>query len=100
MVDFSKFRGRFGRKADLTEQVKAYRVVFNSVAAKLYVLPDLAEFCGVLYQAPHNPYEVARMEGRRDVWLRVQSHLNLTAEEVYALMKGNPTFTMEEKQRG
>ncbi len=81
-------RGRYGRKADLTEQVEAYKIVFRGPHAMRYVLPDLAEFCGALDPAPNGVEAQARAAGRRDVWLRIQRHLNLTDQQIYALLKG------------
>lgn len=87
---FQNMRGRYGRKADLTKQVEAYQIVFRSPHAMHFVLPDLAEFCGAVDPAPHGIEDQARAAGRRDVWLRIQRHLNLSDREVYALLKGDP----------
>jgi hypothetical protein len=90
MPDWWKLRGRFGRDADLMEQAKAYRIAFGQPGAKLYVLPDLAEVCGVGRPLPTDPGALQRAAGRQDVWLHLQRYLNFTEEEVYAMLKGNP----------
>lgn len=90
MVDLTKLCGWFGRDADMKEQAKAYRIVFNSPSAKLYVLPDLAEMCGVGRPLPDDPAKMQRAAGRLDVWLHLQRYLNFSEAEVYALIQGKP----------
>jgi len=85
-----KPRGWFGRDANLLEQSKAYRIAFGQPGAKLYVLPDLAEFCGVGRPLPADPIKMQRAAGRQDVWLHLQQYLNFTEAEVYAMLQGNP----------
>lgn len=52
------------------------------------VLRDLAVFCRAHVPTYHpDPRIHALLEGRREVWLRIQEHLNLTIEEVYELHK-------------
>lgn len=53
------------------------------------VLIDLARFCRANETCFHpDPRLHAVAEGRREVWLRVQQHLSLTTEELYALYGG------------
>lgn len=57
------------------------------------VLADLANFCRA-NQSTFNtdPSVQALLEGRREVWLRIQHHLKLTEEEMwdlYAIKKSN-----------
>ncbi|NBN62056.1 Bbp19 family protein [Pannonibacter tanglangensis] len=55
------------------------------------VLRDLAKFCRAHESTFHPDARIAAvLEGRREVWLRIQEHLQLTDEELYAL-KGGPT---------
>ena len=76
------------RKAD-------YQLCFKSPAGQR-VLGNLAPFCcasdPTLVTAPnHGPVDIHRtmiLIGRRDVWLRIQNHLNLTPEQLYALYDG------------
>ena len=52
----------------------------------VHVLKDLARFCRAS-ESTFNPDERmhAVLEGRREVWLRIQEHLQLTPEQIYAL---------------
>lgn len=50
------------------------------------VLADLAVFCRANESCWHpDPRQHAVLEGRREVWLRIQNHLNLKPEQLYAL---------------
>lgn len=58
------------------------------------VLRDLARFCYAhksTFYADERAHAVA--EGRREVWLRVQNHLRLTDEQLWALHGAAPTTT-------
>jgi len=66
----------------------AYRVVFSRTSpAAQSVLSDIEEFCCAnrTTMNSNDPYELARNEGRRQVWLRITRALNLTPEEQFAL---------------
>lgn len=69
---------------------KAYALTFNNPAS-MEVLVDLAKFCraGQTTFDP-DPRVHAALEGRREVFLRIQDHLNLTTEQLYALYSGRP----------
>lgn len=57
------------------------------------VLRDLARFCRANKSTFHSdPRAHAVMEGRREVWLRIQQHLNLSDAELWELYqpRGNP----------
>lgn len=82
-------------RTDLIERVKnifkrrqqAYQITFDkkNVMAQL-VLKDLARFCRAHETTFHpDPRVHAVLEGRREVWLRLEEHLNLTSEEVWQL---------------
>lgn len=83
MLDFLR-----GRK-------RAYQLALTSVAGQT-VLQDLAEFCRANDTCFHEDARMhAVLEGRREVWLRIQQQLNLTSEQLYALYSGrtfNPTI--------
>ncbi len=67
----------------------AYNQVFTieSVFTQT-VLKDLAKFCRAHESTFHTDARVsAVMDGRREVYLRIQEHLNLTTEQIYALHK-------------
>ena len=66
----------------------AYRQVFKGPYAQ-DVLSDLALFCRAnasTFDPDARLHAVA--EGRREVWLRLQNHLNLTPAELWALTSG------------
>ena len=95
MVDLTKLRGWFGRDANMEEQRTAYRVAFNSTRSQMYLLPDLAEICGVGRPLPTEPAALARAAGRQDVWLHIQRYLNFTEAEVYAMLQGHPIIVKQ-----
>lgn len=74
----------------LKERAQAYRVTFNPEGVQTRrVLTDLAKFCRAGESTFHTDARVAAlMEGRREVWLRIQQHLQLTDDELWALLTG------------
>lgn len=66
---------------------RAYQIVFNNnVSATGIVLADLAKFCRANETTFHpDPRLHAALEGRREVFLRIANHLNLTTEQLYAI---------------
>jgi hypothetical protein len=55
------------------------------------VLADLARFCRANETTFHpDPRVEARLDGRREVWLRIQRHLQLTDEQLYQLHSPGP----------
>jgi hypothetical protein len=63
----------------------AYRVVFDGPRAE-EVLADLAKFCRADQTTFHpDPRIEGRLDGRREVWLRIQHHLQLTPDELWKL---------------
>lgn len=53
------------------------------------VLEDLRTFCRAEATCFHqDPRMHAVLEGRREVWLRIQEHLNYTPEELLVLYSG------------
>lgn len=82
-------------KADFIQRVKnifirrqqAYQITFDpkSLMAEL-VLKDLSRFCRAHTSTFHPDARAhAVLEGRREVWLRIQEHLKLSSEEVWQL---------------
>lgn len=66
-----------------------YIRVFSSAQGDA-VLRDLAKFCRADQTTFHtDPRLHAVLEGRREVWLRIQHHLQLTPEQLYALYGQN-----------
>lgn len=65
-----------------------YQLALTSPAGQA-VLQDLAKFCRADASTFHaNARSHALLEGRREVWLRIQQHLNLTPEQLVALYGG------------
>lgn len=72
----------------LRQRSRAYNLAFKTPAG-MEVLADLAKFCRAdtsTFDA--DPRNHALMEGRREVFLRIQSHLHLTPQQLYALYTG------------
>jgi hypothetical protein len=68
----------------------AYQTTFKGPLAQT-VLKDLARFCRAHESTFHvDPRAHAMAEGRREVWLRLQNHLNLTTAELWELYSGMP----------
>ena len=65
----------------------AYLAVFQGPRAN-EVLKDLARFCRAHEStADSDPYVAARLEGRREVFLRIQQHTQLTNDQLWQLLK-------------
>ena len=73
----------------------AYQLAFGTPAGQ-NVLIDLARFCRASETCfDADPRKHAVLEGRREVWLRIQNHLGLSGEELMALATGQG-FTPQE----
>ncbi len=68
----------------------AYLAVFNKGTVHTEeVLVDLARFCRVHKSTFHpDPRTHALLEGRREVFLRIADHLNLSDEDIWKLYSG------------
>lgn len=77
---------------------RAYQLAFGSVWGQM-VLIDLAKFCRANDSCyDPDPRVHAALEGRREVWLRIQQHINLPSDQLYALYTGktfNPSETSQ-----
>lgn len=70
----------------LRRRKQFYQLTFSSPAGG-QVLADLAIFCRANETCFHPDARVhAVAEGRREVWLRIQQHLDLPAEQLYVLL--------------
>lgn len=80
-------------KAFLQGRAFAYNQVFNPASVHTpIVLADLARFCRAhMSTAAADPIISARLDGRREVWLRIAMHLNLSSETLWLLFDGSPT---------
>jgi hypothetical protein len=69
----------------LQQRKRAYAMAFDGVSGEA-VLKDLASFCRANESCFHpDPRVHAVMEGRREVWLRIQEHLKLTEEQLLTI---------------
>jgi hypothetical protein len=74
-----------------------YQVCFGTPAGQ-FVLEDLLPFCRATESCYHDdPRLHAVLEGRREVWLRIQNYMGLTPEQLMVLYS-KPTDTMDLSQ--
>lgn len=67
-----------------------YQLTFRSPPGQK-VLADLARFCRAHRSTFHEDARAHAMaEGRREVWLRIQEHLQLPPDELWRLYSGLP----------
>lgn len=70
----------------LRRRASAYRRTFDGPVAEV-VLADLAKFCRANTSTFHPDSRAhAVAEGRREVWLRIQTHLQMSDDELWALL--------------
>lgn len=70
-------------KALLFGRQRAYQLAFGGEAGK-DVLSDLAKFCRANESTFHaDPHIRCQLDGRREVWLRIQNHLNLSSDQLW-----------------
>lgn len=79
-------------KRFITGRMGAYRRTFNLESFDaVTVLEDLAKFCRAHESTAHvDPHVAARLDGRREVWLRIQQHLQLTDDQLWKLYGATP----------
>jgi hypothetical protein len=80
----------------LWRRAMAYRRIFlNHGFDTTDVLADLAKFCRAHESTFHPTSAISdRLDGRREVWLRIQQHLNLSNDELWKLY-GNTRLQSE-----
>lgn len=94
MSTYTKFRRAWEY---LTGRGRIYRRLLNTDDGKLF-LRDMAKFCRAHQSTAHADATVAaRLDGRREVWLRIQHHLQLDDETLWRLYGGTP---IPEPQKG
>lgn len=77
-----------GARQFLSLRRYAYRSVFHGPQGS-EVLRDLAVFCRANRSTFHEDSRAhALAEGRREVWLRIQSHLQLSEDQLWDLLDG------------
>jgi hypothetical protein len=79
----------FDKVKDLLRSRKlAYSRTFGEGVDVQIVLQDLAKFCHADKTAFHpDPRVHAVLEGRREVWLRIQKYLNLTPDQLWEIYR-------------
>lgn len=71
-------------KGFLSHRQQAYQQTFSNGKFSEEVLKDLAKFCRATETTFHDdPRKHAVAEGRREVWLRITSHLHLDPETLW-----------------
>jgi hypothetical protein len=73
-------------------RARSYRAVFMPEGVidrdREIVLADLREFgCALRTTFSADPYEAARRQGRREMWLRISQHLTLDEDRVQKLVE-------------
>lgn len=86
MADETQEPTRFQRaRAFLRRRGTAYKLTFDNETGR-DVLADLARFCRAHESTFHPDARLSAVQqGRHEVWLRIQQHLNLTDEELWSL---------------
>lgn len=75
-------------KAFLMRRRTAYVRTFDGANAQ-YVLADLAKFCRANETTFHeDPRKEGILQGRREVFLRIQHHLKLSPDDLWKLYSG------------
>jgi hypothetical protein len=70
----------------IEQRKRAYALTFTGPQGD-GVLEDLAKFCRANESCFHPDARVhAVMEGRREVWLRIKQHLDLSEVELFSLL--------------
>lgn len=85
-------------RAFLRRRQLAYQRLFlNHGADTNAVLADLAKFCRAHDSTFHlNPAASNRLDGRREVWLRLEHHLQLSDDQLWSIY-GNPSLPTTEE---
>jgi hypothetical protein len=81
---------KFTSVESLLDLKRSYRQLFGSPVGEL-VLRDLAKLCHAASTTyDPDPREQARKEGKRQVWLRIQSMMHVSDAALINLTKDNP----------
>jgi hypothetical protein len=72
----------------LQTRAQAYRHTFEGVHGSR-VLVDLAKFCKAEETTVHKDERMTLiLQGRREVWLRIRKHVNMSDEELWQIYHG------------
>ena len=90
---------QFGKLLDfIRHRKRSYQLTFFSPAGN-DVLIDLAKFCRANETCFHeDPRLHAVLEGRREVWLRIQEHLYLSSEDLAKLKAGHQVRIVQSEE--
>lgn len=70
---------------EIDARQRAYKQAFGGESGK-EVLKDLAVFCGSQRSSySSDALEMAFREGRREVFLRIQQHINISEDDIWKL---------------
>ena len=77
---------------------QSYQLTFSSPAGQR-VLMDFARFCRANETCviPGDHDRTLVLEGRREVWLRLQNHLGFTAEQLMSIYDGTGSAIQQEQ---
>ena len=78
---------REAAKEKLSTRARAYQRVFLKKGVDTdVVLSDLAKFCRAHESTFHVEHSASdRLDGRREVWLRIQQYLHLSDDQLWVL---------------
>lgn len=81
---------RWFKALDVMKRRKHSYQLFKHTQEGTNFLSDLAKFCRAneTCVVPDDPTRTAVLEGRREVWLRIQNHLGLSPEDLLVLYAG------------
>jgi len=79
------------RNKQIAARSTAYKAIFGGPHGQ-EVLADLRRFCRATLPTAdvNNVHTTFLLEGRREVWLRIMSHLQLTDDDIYNLIEETP----------
>ena len=93
------------KKLGFIRERKVSYLAFKRIAGVPF-LKDMAVFCRAnetcVVKDENGKIDTDRtliLEGRREVWLRIQNHFNLTPEQLLAIYDGR-SFTPKEEENG
>ena len=96
MTVVEQWYAKFGKTLDfLRGRSQSYKLTFGNPTGNR-VLADLAKFCRANDTTFHaDPRIAANLDGRREVWLRIQNHLRLNPEQLMSLYAGGASSPTE-----
>ena len=96
MTVVEQWYAKFGKTLDfLRGRSQSYKLTFGNPTGNR-VLVDLAKFCRANDTTFHaDPRIAANLDGRREVWLRIQNHLRLNPEQLMSIYAGGASSPTE-----